>query len=156
MKIGQGYDIHRLVEGRLLVIGGVKIPHNKGFLAHSDGDVLTHAIIDALLGAMGEYDIGTFFPDNDPKYKDANSLELLAKTVAMVKNKGYEISNIDTTVIAQAPKLAPHIDAIKASLKAVLGDVQISVKAKTNEGLDEIGKGEAISAHAITLLFNGF
>ena len=156
MRIGQGYDLHTLVDGAALTIGGVKIPHSKGFKAHSDGDVLVHAIIDSILGAMGEKDIGTFFPDNDPKYKGADSFLLLDEVVALVEKNGYEISNIDTTIVAEAPKMAPHIDEMKDNLAKVLkiARSQIGIKAKTNEGTDAIGRGEAIAAWAVVLLKN--
>lgn len=154
IRIGQGYDIHKLTEGRDLILGGVKVPHSKGILAYSDGDVLVHAVIDSILGAMGEKDIGTFFPDNDSKYKGANSLELLNEIVILAKNNGYKISNIDTTIIAQEPKLAPYIDEIKSNLASTLGikQNQISVKAKTNEEMDSVGKRESIIAQAVVLL----
>jgi len=156
MRIGQGYDLHTLVDGAALTIGGVKIPHSKGFKAHSDGDVLVHAIIDSILGAMGEKDIGTFFPDNDPKYKGIDSFMMLTEVVALVEKNGYEISNIDTTIVAEAPKMAPHIDEMKDNLAKVLkiARSQIGIKAKTNEGTDAIGRGEAIAAWAVVLLKN--
>lgn len=154
MRIGQGYDLHALIVGTGLIIGGVKIPHNKKFLAHSDGDVLTHAIIDSLLGAMGESDIGTFFPDNNPKYKGVNSMLLLNEIIMLMKKNGYKISNIDTTLIAQEPKLAPYINEIKLKLSAALEieTAQIAIKAKTNEKMDSIGEGRAIAAYSTVLL----
>ena len=132
-KIGLGYDIHRLVENRDLIIGGIKIPYEKGLLGHSDADVLIHAIIDALLGAANLADIGTLFPDTDPKYKDANSVMLLKNVIELVKEKGYKINNIDSNIIAQAPKMMPHIPEMKATLaKAMDIDIEsISIKAKT-------------------------
>jgi len=153
-RIGQGYDLHRLVEGRDLIIGGVKIPYYKGLSGHSDADVLTHAIIDAILGAMGEKDIGTMFPDNDPKYKDANSLELLACVIEKLHDCGYWIENIDSTVICENPKLAPHIDNMKLKLARVLkiDTNRINIKAKTNEEQDSMGRGESIAALAVALL----
>ena len=154
MRIGQGYDIHKLEEGRRLVLGGIEIAHNKGFVAHSDGDVLVHAIIDALLGAMGQKDIGTFFPDTDSQYKNANSLELLAYVVKLMGELGYKIENLDTTVIAQEPKLMPYIDNMRTTLSKTLNLTQerLAIKAKTNEKLGEVGKGEAIVANAVVLL----
>jgi len=153
-RIGQGYDLHRLVEGRDLIIGGIKIPYYKGLSGHSDADVLTHAIIDAILGAMGEKDIGTMFPDNDPKYKDANSLELLACVIEKLHDCGYWIENIDSTVICEKPKLAPHIDNMKLKLARVLkiDTNRINIKAKTNEEQDSMGRGESIAALAVALL----
>jgi len=153
-RIGQGYDLHKLVEGRDLIIGGVKIPYYKGLSGHSDADVLTHAIIDAILGAMGEKDIGTMFPDNDPKYKDANSLELLACVIEKLHDCGYWIENIDSTVICEKPKLAPHIDNMKLKLARVLkiDTNRINIKAKTNEEQDSMGRGESIAALAVALL----
>lgn len=154
MRIGQGYDIHKLEAGYRLILGGVEIAHNKGCVAHSDGDVLVHAIIDALLGAMGQKDIGTFFPDNDSKYKGANSLSLLSQVVELMGELEYKIENVDTTVIAQTPKLAPYIDKMRSVLEDALGVAQnqLAIKAKTNEGLGEIGHGEAIAAQAVVLL----
>lgn len=153
-RIGQGFDLHRLVEGRALILGGVKIEHQKGLLGHSDADVLIHAIIDSLLGALCLGDIGQLFPDTDMKYKDANSIELLRTVLDMVKKEGYEIINIDSTVQAQEPKLMPHILKIRENLCANM-DIelnQISVKAKTYEKQDSIGKGEAIAVYCNTLL----
>ena len=153
-RIGQGFDLHRLVEGRALILGGVKIEHQKGLLGHSDADVLIHAIIDSLLGALCLGDIGQLFPDTDMKYKDANSIELLRTVLDMVKKEGYEIINIDSTIQAQEPKLMPHILKIRENLCANM-DIelnQISVKAKTYEKQDSIGKGEAIAVYCNTLL----
>lgn len=154
MRIGQGYDIHRLEAGCRLVLGGVEIAHNKGCVAHSDGDVLVHAIIDALLGAMGQKDIGTFFPDNDPKYKGVDSLSLLSQVIELMGELEYKIENVDTTVIIQTPKLAPYIDKMRSVLENALGVAQnqLAIKAKTNESLGEIGRGEAIAAQAVILL----
>ncbi len=154
MRVGQGCDIHRLEAGRRLVLGGVEIPHGKGCVAHSDGDVLIHAIIDALLGAMGQKDIGTLFPDTDPRYKDVDSLSLLSQVIELMGELGYRIENIDTTIIAQEPKLAPYIDKMRSVLEDVLGveQSQLAIKAKTNEHLGEIGAGEAIAAQAVVLL----
>ena len=153
-KIGLGYDIHRLVENRDLIIGGVKIPYEKGLLGHSDADVLIHAIIDALLGAANLADIGTLFPDTDPKYKDANSVILLKNVIELVKEKGYKINNIDSNIIAQAPKMMPHIPEMKTTLaKAMDIDIEsISIKAKTKEKLDSVGEKLAIETNAIVLL----
>ena len=153
-RIGIGYDIHRLVEGRKLVLGGVEIPFEKGLLGHSDSDVLSHAICDALLGAAALGDIGTHFPDSDPRWAGASSLDFLARAVEMLTERGYRITNIDATVMAERPKLQPHIEDMRARLASVLViDIdRINVKAKTNEGLDSIGRGEAIAAQAIVIL----
>ena len=153
-RIGIGYDIHRLEKNRDLIIGGIKIPYEKGLLGHSDADVLTHAIIDALLGALALPDIGTLFPDTDEKYKDANSIELLKQVYAMVKKQGYTIGNLDTNIIAQAPKMMPYIPKIKKILSEVLDidESEISIKAKTKEKLDSVGEGHAIEAQANILL----
>ena len=153
-KVGIGYDIHKLTEGRELIIGGVKIPYEKGLLGHSDADVLTHAIIDALLGAAALPDIGTIFPDTDPKYKGADSIELLKEVYSRVKSKGYAISNLDTNIIAQAPKMMPYIPQIKKVLAFALEieEEDISVKAKTKEGLDSVGEKLAIESQAVVLL----
>ena len=153
-KIGLGYDIHRLVEDRDLIIGGVKIPYEKGLLGHSDADVLIHAIIDALLGAANLADIGTLFPDTDPKYKDANSVMLLKNVIELVKEKGYKINNIDSNIIAQAPKMMPYIPEMKTTLaKAMDIDIEsISIKAKTKEKLDSVGEKLAIETNAVVLL----
>lgn len=153
-RIGQGYDLHRLVEGRPLILGGVQIDYEKGLLGHSDADVLLHAITDALLGAAGLGDIGRHFPDTDPAFKGADSRELLSQTMALVVKAGWVIVNIDATVIAQAPKLAPHMDKIRETVAHCLGvDLQrVNIKAKTKEGCDSVGKKEAIEVHAIALL----
>lgn len=154
-RVGIGYDIHRLEEDRDLIIGGVKIPYEKGLLGHSDADVLIHAIIDALLGALNLQDIGTLFPDTDPKYKGADSTILLKNVMSLVEEKGYKIGNIDSNIIAQAPKMMPHIPAIKQKLAEVMNiDVEnISVKAKTKEKLDAVGEKLAIETNAIVLLY---
>jgi 2-C-methyl-D-erythritol 2,4-cyclodiphosphate synthase len=156
-RIGVGYDIHRLVEGRRLLLAGVEIPFGKGLLGHSDADVLTHAICDALLGAAAAGDIGTHFPDSDPRFAGAASLELLARVVELIKERGFEVANIDAVVLAEQPRLAPYIKSMRERLAAVLQiDVElVSVKAKTNEGLDAVGRGEAMAAHAIVLLHEG-
>ena len=153
-RIGIGYDIHRLVEGRKLILGGVEIPFEKGLLGHSDSDVLSHAICDALLGAAGLGDIGTHFPDSDPRWAGASSLEFLAHVVELIAQKGYRIANIDATVMAERPRLSPYVRTIRERLASVLTiDLDhVSVKAKTNEGLESVGHGEAMSAQAAALL----
>ena len=154
MRIGHGYDVHRLVEGRKLILGGVEIAHEKGLLGHSDADVLAHAISDALLGALAKGDIGHLFPDNDPAYEGADSLWLMSQIVPIIESEGYKISNIDSTVIAQAPKLAPHIVKMRENIAKVLElDVSaVSVKATTEEGLGFTGAGEGIAVHAVCLV----
>ena len=154
MRVGIGYDFHRLIEGRKLVLGGVKIRHSTGLSGHSDGDVLTHALCDAILGAAGLGDIGQHFPDTDPKWKDARSLDLLAAVVKLIGAKGLRVAQVDTVIIAQVPKLAPYFNEIRESLGRILGlaPEQVNVKAKTTEGLEATGRGEAIAAHAIALL----
>jgi 2-C-methyl-D-erythritol 2,4-cyclodiphosphate synthase len=154
MRIGHGYDVHRLVEGRRCIIGGVDIPHEKGLLGHSDADVLLHAIMDAVLGAMAAGDIGKLFPDNDPTYKGADSLVLTRRVAEVMVERGYRLGNIDATVIAQAPKLAPHIPAMREKIASAFGvEVdRISVKATTEEKLGFTGSGEGIAAHAVCLL----
>lgn len=154
MRIGHGYDVHRLVENRKLILGGVEIPYEKGLLGHSDADVLAHAIADALLGAAALGDIGTLFPDNDPAYAGADSLVLLAKVVKRIHQDGFNIGNIDATVLAQAPKLRPYIDDMRRKLAAAcsLPVECVSVKATTEEGLGFTGSGEGIAAHAVCLL----
>lgn len=154
MRIGHGYDVHQLVEGRKLIIGGVEIPHVKGLLGHSDADVLAHAIADALLGAAALGDIGHLFPDNDDRFLGADSMLLLAEVCQIVKENGYTIENIDSTVLAQKPKLAPHIPAMRSRIAEACGiDVsQVSVKATTEEHLGFTGREEGIAAHAVALL----
>lgn len=154
MRIGQGYDLHRLVSDRDLIIGGVKIPHDKGLLGHSDADVLCHAIIDALFGAVADGDIGRHFPDTDPAFKDADSIKLLAETGKILAVKGFKIVNIDSTIIIQKPKMAPHIDKMRENIAQALniGINEVSVKAKTNEGVDATGKEEAVQTFAIALV----
>ena len=154
MRVGIGYDFHRLVEGRKLVLGGVKIRHNTGLSGHSDGDVLTHALCDAILGAAGLGDLGLHFSDTDPKWKDARSLDLLAAVVKLIGAKGLRVAQVDTVIIAQVPKLAPYFNEIRETLGRILGLAPelINVKAKTTEGLEATGRGEAIAAHAIALL----
>lgn len=154
-RIGQGTDLHVLIENRDFILGGVKIPHDKGFKAHSDGDVLIHAIIDALFGALCLEDIGAHFPDTDEKYKNADSSELLKETMKIIRDKGWEINNLDSTIHAQAPKLRPHILSIREKLAETMNvDVdKISVKAKTNEGVDAVGEKLAVSTDCTVLLY---
>ncbi len=154
IRIGHGYDVHRLVPGRPLILGGVKIPHETGLLGHSDADVLTHAIMDSLLGALALGDIGKHFPDTDPKYKGADSLKLALEVASMIRSKSYEIGNIDATLLAQAPKLAPYIPYMRENLARVLGIPvdRISIKATTEEGLGFTGEKLGIAAHAICLI----
>lgn len=156
MRIGMGYDVHRLVEERDLIIGGVKIPYEKGLLGHSDADVLLHAIMDALLGAAALGDIGKHFPDNDPAYKGADSLMLLKKVGELLSESGYVIENIDSTIIAQRPKMAPHIEQMRHNIAGALGlDInRVNVKATTEEGLGFTGTGEGISAQAVALIIS--
>ncbi|UCE28380.1 MAG: 2-C-methyl-D-erythritol 2,4-cyclodiphosphate synthase [Candidatus Coatesbacteria bacterium] len=154
MRVGIGYDIHRLVEGRPLTIGGITVPYERGLAGHSDGDVLCHAIADALLGAAALGDIGTHFPDTDPKYEGADSAGLLAKVAKLVGQEGFQVINVDTIIIAEEPKFAPYIEGIRSRVAAVLNiEVSaVSVKATTNEGLGPIGEGEAIAAWAVVAL----
>ena len=157
MRIGTGWDIHRLEKNRKLFIGGVEIPSELGCIAHSDGDVLTHALIDALLGAAALGDIGMLFPDSDVNYKDAFSMDLLLRVITLIRKSGYRIINIDATVILEKPKLRPYIDEIRESIAVCIGiDVSaVSVKAKTAEGLGAVGEGEAIEARAVVLIQEG-
>ncbi len=154
MRIGHGYDVHRLVEDRKLILGGVDIPYEKGLLGHSDADVLAHAISDALLGAAALGDIGALFPDNDPAFEGADSLVLMKKVVERVSGEGYSIGNIDATVLAQRPRLRPYIDTMRRNIADACGvDIsRVSVKATTEEGLGFTGSGEGIAAHAVCLL----
>ena len=154
LRIGHGYDVHRLVEDRALILGGISIPYEKGLLGHSDADVLTHAIMDALLGALARGDIGKHFPDSDPAYKGADSLMLLRHVAALLAAHGYTVVNVDATVLAQRPKLAPYIPQMRERIANALGiDIdQISVKATTEEGLGFTGEGLGIAAHAVCLL----
>lgn len=154
MRIGHGYDVHKLVEGRKLILGGVDIPYEKGLLGHSDADVLTHALMDALLGACALGDIGKLFPDNDSSYAGADSLVLLGRVCELMKEKGYRIGNVDCTVLAQRPKLAPHIPLMRQRLAEKMGiNVDsVSVKATTEEGLGFTGEGLGIAAHAVALV----
>jgi 2-C-methyl-D-erythritol 2,4-cyclodiphosphate synthase len=156
-RIGIGYDIHRLVEGRALFMGGVEIPYIKGLLGHSDGDVLLHAICDGILGACSAGDIGELFPDTDPKYLNISSLKLLEQVNGVVKDKGFIISNIDTTIITQEPKIIPFKKQMIKKISDVLGIKEdcLNIKAKTNEGVDAIGQKEAIASYAAVILFKG-
>jgi len=153
MRIGFGYDSHRFVEGRKLIIGGVEIPFERGLAGHSDADVLCHAITDAIIGALGLGDIGKHFPDNDPKWEDAVSTELLKYILELARMNGYSVAWVDTTIIVEQPKISPFIDAMKESLSATgIPPGNINVKAKTNEGMGFIGRGEGIAAYAVCLL----
>lgn len=154
MRIGHGYDVHRLAEGRKLILGGVEIPHEKGLLGHSDADVLAHAVMDALLGAAALGDIGKHFPDNDEKYKGADSIELLKEVCRILCENGYKIGNIDSTILCQSPKLAPHIDSMRKNLAEACGiDISlVSVKATTEEKLGFTGDGSGIAVHAVCLI----
>ncbi|MDD3238129.1 MAG: 2-C-methyl-D-erythritol 2,4-cyclodiphosphate synthase [Candidatus Gastranaerophilales bacterium] len=153
-RIGQGFDLHKLVEGRKFILGGIEIPYEKGLFGHSDADALCHSIIDALFGALALGDIGTHFPDNDPKYKGADSILLLKEAYGLVKKEGYLINNLDNTIMAQAPKMKPYIPLIQEKLAVVLGvdKNQISIKAKTMEGVDAVGEKRAVSTQSIVLL----
>lgn len=155
MRLGHGYDVHRLIEGRRLILGGVDIPFEKGLLGHSDADVLTHALMDALLGAAALGDIGKLFPDSDPRYSGADSLGLLREVCLLLRSSGYEISNVDCTVIAQRPKLSPHIPQMRDKLSRTMGIELdcVSVKATTEEGLGFSGEGLGIAAHAVALIY---
>lgn len=154
MRVGHGYDLHRMAKGRRLVLGGVVIPHDRGLEGHSDADVLVHAVIDALLGAAAMGNIGQHFPDNDPAYKNADSIVLLKEVVALILGKGYVVENVDATLIAEKPRLNPFLDTMRANLAACLNVDSdcVSVKAKTNERVGPEGREEAISAHAVVLL----
>lgn len=152
MRIGHGYDVHRLVPGRRLILGGVDIPWEMGLLGHSDADVLVHAVMDAILGAAGEGDIGRLFPDSDPAYAGADSLKLLEQVVERVRGKGWQVENVDATMIAQRPKLMPHIPQMIKNLEMTLGEGRVNVKATTEEGLGFSGSGEGMAAHAVCLL----
>lgn len=153
-RVGIGYDLHRLEAGRRLVIGGVQIPYDVGLVGHSDADVLCHAVTDAILGAAAAGDIGQHFPDSDPRWKDADSIVLLRGAVEIVRAAGYEVTNVDAVVIAERPKLLPHVATMRANLAQAIGiDVaSVSVKGKTNEGVDALGRGEAIAVHAVAML----
>jgi 2-C-methyl-D-erythritol 4-phosphate cytidylyltransferase/2-C-methyl-D-erythritol 2,4-cyclodiphosphate synthase len=154
LRIGNGYDLHRLVSGRPLILGGVAIPFDKGLLGHSDADAVCHAITDAVLGAAGAGDIGRHFPDSDPRWKGADSLRLLAESARLVRVAGYAIGNVDVVVVAERPKLLPYLEPMRANVARALGcdAVQVSIKGKTNEGVDSVGAGDAIAVHAVALL----
>ncbi len=157
VRIGEGWDTHALVPGRKLMIGGVEVPHTAGLLGHSDADVLLHAITDALLGAAGLGDIGSHFPDTDARFKGADSIVLLTEVGRLLAEQGYKIGNIDSTVVAQSPKLAPHIAAMRARIAQALGlaTAQVNVKAKTAEKLGPVGQGLSMEARAVVILFQG-
>jgi 2-C-methyl-D-erythritol 2,4-cyclodiphosphate synthase len=157
-RVGIGNDIHRLVEGRKLILGGVEISHERGLLGHSDGDSLTHAITDALLGAAALGDIGSHFSDRDPRWAGADSLVFLRHVRGLLEERGFEIANVDATILAERPKMAPHISEMKVRLAEAMkiSESQINVKAKTNEGLDAIGRGEAIAAQAVALIIQTY
>lgn len=154
MRIGLGYDIHRLVQGRRLILGGVEIPFEKGLLGHSDADVLIHAVCDAILGAAGMGDIGYHFPDTDPEFKDIYSIKLLAVTYEMIRSKGFSVNNIDSTIFAEAPRLSPYKEEMKRNIARTLqiNPDQVNIKATTAEGVGLIGKGEGIAAMCIVLM----
>lgn len=153
-RVGQGYDIHRLTVGRRLILGGVIIPYEKGLDGHSDADVLIHAIIDSIVGAIGQGDIGMHFPDNDMRYRDIDSALLLKATIRLMEKEGWSLVNIDSTIIAESPKLSPHIDEIRNSVASIIGidRADVNVKAKTEEGLGYLGNGDAIASHAVCLI----
>jgi 2-C-methyl-D-erythritol 2,4-cyclodiphosphate synthase len=154
MRIGYGYDVHPLGPGRTLILGGIEIPHVKGLLGHSDSDVLVHAVCDALLGAMGEGDLGRHYPSSDPKYKGISSLKLLEDVMAKLHAKGYRVGNIDTVIVAQAPRLGPYLSAMQKKIAEVAGidPDSVNVKVKSGEGLDAIGREEGMIAHAVCLI----
>jgi len=154
IRIGNGYDIHKLVSNRPLILGGLEIPHSMGLLGHSDADVLTHAIMDALLGALGMGDIGHYFPPSDPQWKGADSMILMEQVIKIVRSQGWQIGNIDSTVVAEQPKLKPHLKSMRTTVAKVLNiDIeQISIKATTNEKLGPVGREEGICAYAVVLL----
>lgn len=154
MRIGHGYDVHRLVEGRVLILGGVEVPHTMGLLGHSDADVLTHAVMDALLGAAGLRDIGHAFPDTDPSYKGISSLELLRQVMNMLKAEGLSVGNVDATIIAQKPKLAPFIPQMRKNISDIIdiSEPRVNIKATTEEGLGFTGTELGMAAHAVALL----
>ena len=154
IRVGHGYDVHRLTEGRKLILGGVHIPWEKGLLGHSDADVLIHAIMDALLGAAALGDIGRHFPDNDPAYAGADSLKLLERVVQLLEKRGFSVGNVDAAILAQRPKLAPHIPAMADNLARAMGidSSRVNVKATTEEGLGFTGSGEGMAAHAVVLI----
>lgn len=157
IRVGHGYDVHRLTEGRKLILGGVEIPFEKGLLGHSDADVLAHGVMDALLGAAGLGDIGRHFPDTDPAYRGADSLELLARVAGLLGERGWSVGNVDATILAQRPKLAPHIPKMAENLAKAMGvpPERVNVKATTEEGLGFTGSGEGMAAHAVALIIRG-
>ena len=154
MRIGYGYDVHPLAAGRKLILGGIEIPHGKGLLGHSDSDVLVHAVCDALLGAMGEGDLGRHYPSSDARYKGISSLKLLEDVIGKLRAKGYRVGNIDTVIVAQAPRLAPHLAAMQKKMAETAGiDADcVNVKVKSGEGLDAVGRDEGVHAHAVCLI----
>ena len=154
MRIGYGYDVHPLGPGRKLILGGIDIPHSKGLLGHTDSDVLVHAVCDALLGAMGEGDLGRHYPSSDSKYKGLSSLKLLEDVMTKLKAKGYRVGNIDTVIVAQAPRLGTHLAAMQKKMAEAAGldPDQVNVKVKSGEGLDAVGKEEGMTAHAVCLI----
>ena len=154
IRVGTGYDLHRLVEGRPLILGGVTVPYERGLLGHSDADAVCHAVTDAVLGAVAAGDIGRHFPDTDPQFRGASSIDLLSRAAAIVRDRGFAIVNVDVVVIAERPKLAPYIEAMRGNVAAALGIAVtgVSVKGKTNEGIGELGRGEAIATHAVALV----
>jgi 2-C-methyl-D-erythritol 2,4-cyclodiphosphate synthase len=156
-RVGFGFDVHRLVEGRPLILCGIKVPHEKGLLGHSDADVALHALIDALLGAAGLGDIGQHFPDTDEKYRGISSLKLLEETLVKVKKAGFSLGNVDLTIVAQRPRLSPHIPKMRTKLAEALGlpESAVNIKAKTTEGLGFCGREEGIAAYAVVLLYRG-
>ena len=153
-RVGFGYDLHRLVEGRPLILGGVPIPHDRGLLGHSDADAVCHALTDAILGAAAAGDIGQHFPDTDPRWQGAASLDLLKAVVNLVRARGFDVVNVDVVIVAERPKIAPFVGRMRDVLAAAVGvdAAQVSVKGKTNEGVDATGRGEAIAAHAVAML----
>ena len=156
-RVGTGYDLHRLADDRPLVLAGVRVPGRRGPVGHSDGDVVCHALIDAIFGAAGAGDIGQHFPDSDPRWKGAAGLDLLARAVGIVGARGFSVASADVTVVLERPKLAPHVGAIREAVAGVIGcrADEVGVKAKTNEGVDAVGRGEAIAAHAVAVLAAG-
>jgi 2-C-methyl-D-erythritol 2,4-cyclodiphosphate synthase len=154
IRIGHGYDMHRLVEGRRLVLGGLEIPHSHGLLGHSDADVVLHAVCDAILGALGAGDIGQSFPDSDERYRGIASAELLKQVITLMAGRGWRVGNLDVTIHAERPRLGPHREAMRQGMATLLEvpAERVNVKAKTNEGLDAVGRGEAIAATAVVLL----
>jgi 2-C-methyl-D-erythritol 2,4-cyclodiphosphate synthase len=153
MRIGIGYDSHRLVEGRKLILGGIDIPFEKGLIGHSDADVLCHAITDAVIGALGLGDLGKYFPDTDPRWKDASSIQMLKEIIDITRMNGYEVTWVDSVILAEGPKMSPYIESMKAAIStAGISPGAINIKAKTNEGMGFVGHGEGIAAYAVCLL----